>query len=190
MHLIRKTAIAVVLCVAALSAQSADRLRRLDEQLGRIFQSSEYTVPRFGPARWLPDGTAYAIVERSADRKDASDIVRYDAAAGSRSIILAADRLVPPGSTTPLDIDDYAWSADGKRLLIFTNTRKVWRDNTRGDYWVLDVASGKLKKLGGDAPQSSLMFAHFSPDSTRAAYVRANNIYVERLDDGAITQLT
>ncbi len=34
------------------------------------------------------------------------------------------------------------------------------------------------------------MFAKFSPDSTRVAYVRANNIYVEKLDDGAITQLT
>ena len=190
MQLIRKIAIAVVLGAAVVSAQTTDRLRALDDQLGRIFQASEYTVPRFGPARWLPDGSAYAIVERSAARKDASDIIRYDAATGARSVILAGDRLMPPGSTTPLDIDDYAWSSDGRRLLIFTNTQKVWRDNTRGDYWVLEVASGTLKKLGGNAPASSLMFAHFSPDSTHVAYVRANNIFVERLSDSAITQLT
>lgn len=179
-----------VLSVTALSAQAPDRLQRLDAQLGRIFQSSDYSVPRFGPARWLPDGTAYTTVERAADRSDAREIVRYDAATGARSILLPASRLVPPGATNPLDIDNYVWSPDGKRLLIFTNTKKVWRDHTRGDYWILDLGSGALKQLGGAAPESSLMFARFSPDNTRVAYVRANNIYVERLDDGQITQLT
>ncbi len=56
-----------------------------------------------------------------------------------------ASRLVPPGAKTPLDIDDYAWSADGRRLLIFTNTKKVWRQNTRGDYWVLDVGQRRAE---------------------------------------------
>src|SRR5919108_307829 len=65
MQLIRKIAFTVVVATAAVSAQTTERLRALDEQLGRIFQSSDYTVPRFGPARWLPDGTAYAVVERS-----------------------------------------------------------------------------------------------------------------------------
>src|SRR5262245_10711103 len=189
-RIIRATVLATLLGAAVVSAQTTDRLQSLDQRLGQIFESSDFAVPRFGPARWLPDGTAYAVVEASASRKDAWDIVRYDAATGARRIILAGDRLVPPGSTTPLGIDDYAWSADGTRVLIFTNTQKVWRDNTRGDYWVLETASGALKKLGGSAPASSLMFAHFSPDGTRVGYVRANNIYVERLSDGAITPLT
>ena len=77
---------------------------------------------------------------------------------------------------------------------------KVWRDKTRGDYWVLDVSTGALKKLGGkleparksadDQTDSGLMFAKFSPDGSRVAYVRANDIYVERVDDGKITQIT
>ena len=85
---------------------------------------------------------------------------------------------MPPGAQTPLDVDDYAWSADGRRLLIFTNTKKVWRQNTRGDYWVLELGSGALTKIGGGAPESTMMFAKFSPDGSRVAYVRANNIYV------------
>src|SRR4029453_7548876 len=170
-----RVVLAVALGAAGVSAQSPDRLQTLNDQLGRIFQANEYAVPRFGPARWLPDGTACTTVEKSADRTDAWDIVRYDAATGARSIVLAGTRLVPPGSTTPLGIDNYVWSPDGKRLLIFTDTKKVWRDNTRGDYWVLDLTSGELKKLGGAAPASSLIFARFSPDNTRVAYVRANN---------------
>ena len=73
---------------------------------------------------------------------------------------------------------------------MFTASRKVWRTNSRGDYWVLDRGTGALKKLGGDAPASSLMFAKFSPDGARAAYVRANNLYIEDLAIGAIRALT
>ena len=39
-------------------------------------------------------------------------------------------------------------------------------------------------------PESSMMFAKFSPDGTRVAYVSNNNIYVEDIDSGKITQLT
>ena len=182
------TAAVVMMVAGAVAlAQQDDRSRLLADQIDRIFKSSEYAAPRFGPARWLPDGTAYAIVEREGA---GTDIVRYDAATGARSVLVAGSRLTPPGASAPLGIDDYAWSNDGKRLLIFTNTRKVWRDNTRGDYWVLDIQGGQLHKLGGSAPESALMFAKFSPDATRVGFVRANNIYVERLADGVITPLT
>ncbi|MCA1649885.1 MAG: DPP IV N-terminal domain-containing protein, partial [Acidobacteria bacterium] len=105
-------------------------------------------------------------------------------------MLVAASQLVPPGSKAPLDIDDYTWSADGRRLLIFTNTRQVWRQNTRGDYWVLEVGTGALSEIGADAPEATLMFAKFSPDATRVAYVRANNIYVEAIRGGRPIQLT
>jgi dipeptidyl-peptidase-4 len=169
-------ALAVAL-VASPRAQQADVAATLRAQIERIYTEHAYDPPRFGPARWLPDGAAYAIVERS----DAgAEIARYDAATGARSVL----------ATTKLDVDDYAWSADGRRLLVFTNSRKVWRQNTRGDYWVLDLSGAAPKKLGGNAPEASLMFAKFSPDATRVAYVRQNNLYVERLDTGAIVQLT
>ena len=91
-RLIRIGVIAIALGSLSVSAQAPDVLRTLDAQLGRVFNSADYTVPRFGPARWLPGGAAYAIVERSAGRADAWDIVRYEAATGSRSVILD----VPP----------------------------------------------------------------------------------------------
>jgi dipeptidyl-peptidase-4 len=180
----------LVLSGAVVVAQRDARAQVLHDQLGRIFSAREYDQPRFGPARWLPDGRAYTIVERSAERKDAWDIVRYEAESGARSVLIPGSRLVAGTMKTPLSIDDYSWSKDGRRLLVFTNTKRVWRQNTRGDYWVFDVASGRLSQLGAGAPSSSLMFAKFSPDATRAAYVRANNIYVERIDDGRVTQLT
>jgi dipeptidyl-peptidase-4 len=171
-------------------AQPASPAQALYDQIDRIFQQREYDAPRFGPARWLPGGSAYAIVEPVAAPSKGREIVRYDAATGARSVLVAASLLTPKGAAAPLDVSDYAWSADGGRLLVFTNTRKVWRDNTRGDYWVLTLQGGSLRKVGGEAPEASLMFAKFSPDGTRVAYVRGNNLYVERLDDGRIAQLT
>ncbi|HET7550341.1 MAG TPA: S9 family peptidase [Gemmatimonadaceae bacterium] len=141
----------------------------------RIFDSRDFSTSRFGPARWLENGDAYTTVEDGG-----KDIVRYSTANGERKVLVSA----------PFEISDYEWSPDGKRVLLFTNTRRVWRYNTRGDYWVLDRASGKLKKLGGDAPEATLMFARFSPDGSRVAYVRANNLYVEDLASGKITALT
>ena len=62
--------------------------------------------------------------------------------------------------------------------------------NTRGDYWVLDLVGESLRKIGSGCDPSSLMFAKFSPDGKRVAYVREHNIYVETLATGETVQLT
>lgn len=158
--------------------------------LHRIYATDEFHVKVFGPARWLNGGEAYTTAEPSAAQKGVLDIVRYDTAAAKRDVMVSATELIPAGEKSALKIENYAWSADMKRLLIFTNTRQVWRQNTRGDYWVLDRETHALRKLGGDAAASTLMFAKFSPDGSRVAYVRAGNIYVEELKTGKIAQLT
>lgn len=157
--------------------------------LSRINSSREFAGQSFGPARWIEEGKAYTTLER-AENGSGRDIVRYDTERGRREVLVAAASLTPAGDTAALDIEDYEWSADRRHLLIFTNSRPVWRANTRGDYWVLDRDSGELRQLGGNAPESSLMFAKFSPDGGRVGYVRENDIYVEDLDSGSITRLT
>src|SRR5262249_38506776 len=105
-----------------------------------------------------------------------------------------AEKLMAAGSSSPLEIEGFDVSTDEQKVLIFTNSKRVWRSNTRGDYWVLDLRKGSLRKLGGDkAKPSTLMFAKFSPDANYVGYVRENNIYVEALDDTAspaVRQLT
>ena len=200
-HRVTLLAATLVAIAVGAGAHQDERARALDQQIDRIYKESEYALPRFGPARWLSpndaksaslgpgeDGTAYTTVERASD--GGSDIVRYDAATGTRSVLISSGQLTPSGAKQPLSIADYVWSDDGTKLLIFTNTRKVWRQNTRGDYWVLNVKGGGLKQIGAGAPEATLMFAKFSPDATRVGYVRANNIYVESLEDGRTTQLT
>jgi dipeptidyl-peptidase-4 len=166
----------------------------LDRRLKRIFDSPAFAAKRFGPARWIRGGAAFTTVESAPGVAGAKDIVEYDTASGKRTILVSHAQLTPPKSDKPLAIEDYSWDKDANRLLVYTESRKVWRTNSRGDYWVLDRAldhaTSALKKLGGDAPASSLSFAKFSPDGARVAYVRANNLYVEDLATGAIRPLT
>jgi dipeptidyl-peptidase-4 len=162
----------------------------LEEELTRLFVARVYEPARFGPARWIDEGGGYTTLEPTTEPAGATDIVRYDTRTGARTVLVPAARLTPGAGQAPLAIDDYAWSTDGRRLLVYTNARKVWRDDTRGDYWVLDRESGRLRKLGGVAPPSTLMFAKLSPDGTRAAYVHANDLWVEEVETGAVTRLT
>ncbi len=180
-------AASVPLAAADTKPAAADAL---NAQLERIFAKEEFKAKKFGPSRWMEGGKAYTTLEASAAVPEAKDIVRYDTATGARRVLVSAAALVPAPGQKPLEIDDYAWSRDGKRLLVFTNTKKVWRRNTRGDYWVLELAGGKLTKLGGAGPESALMFAKFSPDGGRVAWVRANDLWVEDLASGKITRLT
>jgi dipeptidyl-peptidase-4 len=169
---------------------AAQQRPELQELLHRIYASDDFQVKEFGPARWLDGGNSYTTVEPSAGQKGALDVVRYDTATANREVLISASELVPAGATAALAIEDYAWSSDMKRLLLFTNSRQVWRQNTRGDYWILERETHALHKLGGHVPPSALMFAKFSPDGSRVAYVRANNIYVEDVNAHQITKIT
>jgi len=173
----------VTILITWLAPALPARQSALDEQLRRIFDAKEFNAKTFGPAEWWEKGRRFTTVENS-------EIVVYDTATGDRQVLISSSMLQPSGAAKPLDIDDYTWSADQTRLLLFTNSRKVWRDNTRGDYWVLDIASKKLRRLGGKATEASLMFGKFSPDGRRVGYVHENNIYVEDVNTGAIVQLT
>ena len=157
------------------------------DMIGRIF-SGEFS-PRFPrPPRWFGDGESYLVMEPSAG---GVDVVRYDTATGARrEVLITAAQLTPAGAKAPLEIESLSWSSDRQRVLIFTNAHRVWRTDSRGDYWLLDRRTGRLRKMGGAAPEATLMYAAFNPDATKVAYVRSNDIYVEDAATGAITRLT
>ena len=154
-----------------------------------IYKNDTYRQKGFGPVRWMKDNEGYSTLERNGT-VGGYDIVRYEATSGARSVLVSSEKLIPDGASQALTIANSEWSMDNSKLLIFTNTRKVWRYHTRGDYWVLDLMSGDLTQLGRTVKPTTMMFAKFSPDATRVGYVSENNIYVESLESGAITPLT
>ena len=133
--------------------------------------------------KWNKQGTGYFAVE-------SGEIVYNDLNSIQKKTLVTKAQLTPVGTTKQLSVRNFFFSEDGKKLLIYTNSKKVWRYDTRGDYWVLDIATSRLKQLGKGKPESSLMFAKFSPNSLKVAYVSEYNIYSEDLSTGKIEQLS
>ncbi len=118
------------------------------------------------------------------------EIVRVDPVTGKKEVLVSTADLTPDGSQSPLGVAEFAFSDSKSKVLLFTNTQRVWRRNTRGDYWVFDRDTKRLKQLGTSLRPQSLMFAKLSPDENQAAYVSENNLYAENLESGKIVALT
>lgn len=180
----------------APETQSAEALT--DAQavtLDRIYNSDDFDSEWFGGTRWLHDSSGYTRIEKSESIEDGRDIIRYNPKTGAKEILISASQLIPEGHTTPLDVSGFSWSSDGKLALIYTNTKRVWRSNTQGDYWILSIKDGQLHQVGNGFPASSLMFAKFSPDGKHIAFVqktgeKIHDIYVENILGDKRTRLT
>jgi dipeptidyl-peptidase-4 len=178
--------ILVAVVSSAAEAQSTANASRLTVE--RIFGSGEFASRGAGQIRWLDDSSYVAL---QAGQGSTPELARFNARTGERAVFVSAAQLTPNGATGPIQVENYNWSPDKKRLLVFTASEKVWRENSRGDYWVFDMTTQGLRKLGGDAPASTLMFAKFSPDGQRVAYVRQNDLYVEDVaGGGGVIRLT
>src|SRR4051812_30990872 len=114
--------------------------------------------------QWTKDGNGYYAQENG-------DIVMYSLPGNNKTVLVPKAKLVSGGGTSPISIRSYRFSDDENKVLIYTNSKKVWRYQTRGDYWLLNRQSGALRQLGKNRPASSLMFAKFSPDGNKVAYV-------------------
>ena len=169
----------------SLNAQASKPALTLED----IYKNGTYSTRYYRSVRWMEDSQHYTTLELNKERR-CSEIIRYNAKSGERVVLVGADQLVPLAEENPLAIRDYQWSDDNSKVLLFTNTQRVWRYHTRGDYWVLDLTSGKLQQVGTTLPSSTLMFAKFSPDGSRVAYVSRHNIFVEDLQSSKVTQLT
>ena len=146
--------------------------------------------------QWNPKETGYYQVINNE--------LIFKSTGGEKDLIILSKKELSPNNKSSLEIKNYSFSKDREKILIFTNTKKVWRYETKGDYWVFDLKAKELKKLGNNLPESSLMFAKFSPDGKNVAYVSKENsvknavrnsstnanIYIENLVTNTIKKIT
>ena len=132
---------------------------------------------------WTADGNAYVGAEQRG-------LVRTDVRTSNKTVLIAPDKLRLPGSTQSMAITDFAFTPDSTNVLVFTNTARVWRYNTRGDYYLINRSSGQARQVGKGQPAQSLMYAKLSPDGLKVAYVSEHNLFVEDIATGQLTQLT
>lgn len=129
----------------------------------------------------LADGESYA--KMSADGKQ---IVRCSFRNGKQLDVLF-DASTARGAK--LDrIDGYVMSPDGKRMLIQTDTKSIYRHSFTATYYIYTIANNKLERLSDGGPQQTPLW---SPDGNQVAFVRDNNIFlVKLLYNNAESQVT
>jgi dipeptidyl-peptidase-4 len=135
---------------------------------------------------WTSDGTAYTSIEE--DASGYTDLYRIDALTGARRLLVREGDLVPAGGGRPVSIEQYRFSGDGSKVLIFTNSVRVWRQNTKGTFYVWDFTARRLIPVS--TKPGYQQFAKFSPDARSVAFVRDNNIFVTDLASGGERGLT
>ncbi len=181
----RRTAAAVFLISITVLAQNDSASVTIDKIFSGYFSSRP-----FGRVVWATEPGKYFRTEMSKEVAGYPEITITDAISGEKTVFLSAALLKEKNGGEPLYIEEYTLTGDRNKVLIFTNSERVWRQNTRGDYYLYDIQNGILKKCGEGLPSSSMMFAKFSPDEKFIAYVSKNNIYIEELLTGEKKQLT
>ena len=168
-----------VMCVMMLLATSnvsADNKITLKDVTGKTFTPKYITGvdPIKGTDR-------YASISN-----DGRQIIEYAFKTGNQTRVLF-DIANTHGESIK-QLDGYTLSPDGKRMLIQTNTHKIYRRSFTADYYIYTIQSKKLEKLSTGGSQQ---IPTWSPDGNQIAFVRDNNIFlVKLLYDNAESQIT
>ena len=131
--------------------------------------------------KWSADGTFLYENDNNA-------IVKRSLKTGQQIVLIPADVLQV--NKKNISVADFETSSNEQLVLIFTNTARVWRYKTRGDYWFYHIPTKTFKQVGIDRPAQSLLYAKISPDGELVAYVSQNNLYVEELSSGKSMAVT
>ncbi|MFC1531292.1 S9 family peptidase [Gemmatimonadota bacterium] len=156
-----------------------------DLTVERIFGSDDFGV-RSVSVRWMPDGQHWSTID--ADSLGRGELWQVEARTGRREKLISATELIRSGSEESLPIEGYAFSDDGRRLLLFSESQQVWRARTKGRYYVFDFPTRRLIPVSEE--HGWQMFAKLSPDARQVAFVRDNDLHVTDLASGEERRLT
>lgn len=176
-----------LLALAAVMALSAPVTAQKKLTNQAIWTSRAFTPEMVGGLASMNDGEHYTVVERDGD---AVVLARYAYRTGARvDILVRQDELTLPGRDTPLDLGGYSFSGDERKLMIADDEEPIYRYSSAAYHYVFDLGTRALRPLA-DVTKSKQRLATFSPDGSKAAFVRDNDLYVVDLATMAETRVT
>ena len=164
------------LVLVTLASASAQPSAPAPLTLEKLFASPEFFGESFTGGRWADAGAVLRSVDTDAAAGTTS-LVELDLTTDRRRTLLDGATLRKPDGEGLIAVEDYAYSADGTKALLYTDSEQVWRLNTAGIYYTVDLASGEVAPVA-DRALGLQMFAKFSPDGRQVAFVRNRNVFV------------
>ncbi|MBA4066781.1 MAG: peptidase S9 [Isosphaera sp.] len=169
--------------IAGAASAADDRAGRdkvladAESRLKAIYENREFAPAPF-PGKWLADSSGYSMLEPSKPGTE-PEVVKYDAKTGKRSVLIATDQLVVPGSKQRLFV----------QRCFQTPVEHKFCLETRTGNWLFDSKSGELHKLPDEVP-FGLSAGSFSPQADHVLVRRGRNLAVIDAAAGRVTPLT
>jgi dipeptidyl-peptidase-4 len=166
-----KRSLLLILTVVVFAAQAQKQITVEDFTTKNTFAQKSVTG-----INWMKDGQFYSSLS-------SNKIIKFDITTGKEvQTLLDGDALSPR-----VTIQDYSFSADESKLLLLTATESIYRHSFTAEYFVYDLSAKKITKLSPNGRQS---YASFSPDGSKVAFVRSNNLFYTDLATMAEAQVT
>ncbi len=172
-NLFHKGILTVILSLAGilLYAQGEKKKLTLDD----IFLHEKFSSKGTSGLKSMNDGEHFCRVVNDS-------LNLYEYATGNYSgTLLTAKKLIPEGYTEPADISSFVFSQDETKILFTRDKESLYRRSTKANYFIYDLKTGKIIPLTTGGKQR---LAAFSPDGSKVAFVRDNNIFIKNLNDG------
>lgn len=129
---------------------------------------------------WMKDGAFYSALENGK-------IIKHQVTDGAAVETLFDQASSVENLSKKLEMEDYALSSDEQKILISAEGEPIYRRSSREENYVYDLKTKKIAQLSKGGKQ---MFATFSPDGSKVAFVRLNNLYMVDLATMTEKQIT
>lgn len=179
MALLKKLSIffCILLISQSVFAQQQDYKEITVEDIWRYY--TFYPKSVYG-LRSMNDGEHYTALEGGIK------IVKYSFESGDKIRDIFNIERVPGSDLDAID-DDYQFSRDETKILFFSNSQRIYRRSFKADYYVWDTIAKTLTPVSEKGMQQ---LADFSPDGSKVAFVRDNNLFIKDLEAGDEKQIT
>lgn len=173
-----------LLLIAALLAYvliAASQEEKKDISLEDIFQNRIFSSKRISEINPMDNGELYCLLINDS-------LNLYDYKKGTyKGTIVTAAQLIPKDSDTPISMRRYQLSDNENKIIFATETESIYRHSSKSNYYIYDLISQSLFPLSNNGKQR---LATFSPDATKVAFVRDNNIFIKDLTLETEEQIT
>lgn len=171
--------------VFAIFLVTGNAQEKKDLTLEDIIVNRTFSSKSVRGINWMKDGRYFTRMVRN---DSGADIVKYDITTGEEveTLVSGAD-LVPEGSEESITYSSYSFSPDENKLLFTTERESIYRRSYLAEFYVYDLETKSLVKL---SPNGKQAYATFSPDASRVAFTRENDLFTVSLADMSETRLT
>ena len=147
-----------------------------DITISDIYEKGTFRQKSVRGINWMKDGRYYSA-------QQGNDIVKYDVTTGEQvETILKGANLQPS-----ISFSSYSFSEDESKLLLMTERESIYRRSYRAEFYVYDLENNDLKKLSNGGKQS---YARFSPNGTKVAFTRDNDLFYVNITDMSEVRVT